>query len=125
LPLGGLDSGHKGFALGLLVEALTASLGGFGRADQPDRWGASVFLQIIDPQAFGGLEKFKRETGWLAAACRNAGSLPGGPGVRLPGQRGLELRRGYLARGVELAPTIMPLLQPWAAKLGVSLPSSI
>jgi len=124
LPLGGMESGHKGFALGLLVEALTSSLGGFGRKDGPQRWGASVFMQFIDPEAFGGLKNFKQETGWLAAACRNATGLPGGSGVRLPGQRGLELRREYLANGVELAPTIMPLLEPWAAKLGVPLPDS-
>jgi L-lactate dehydrogenase len=125
LPLGGMESGHKGFALGLLVEALTASLGGFGRSDSPDRWSASIFMQIIDPEAFGGLENFKRESGWLAAACRNTTGLPGGSGVRLPGQRGLDLRREYLANGVELAPTIMPLLEPWAAKLSVALPSAI
>jgi LDH2 family malate/lactate/ureidoglycolate dehydrogenase len=125
LPLGGLESGHKGFALGLLVEALTASLSGFGRCDRPDRWGASVFMQIIDPAAFGGLDKFKRETGGLAAACRNAAGMPGGSGVRLPGQRGLALRREYLANGVELAPTIMPLLEPWAEKLDVALPATI
>ncbi|UCD79833.1 MAG: Ldh family oxidoreductase [Desulfobacterales bacterium] len=125
LPLGGLESGHKGFALGLLVEALTASLGGFGRSDRPDRWGASVFMQIIDPAAFGGLANFKRETGWLAEACRNAAGLPGGSRVRLPGQRGLALRREYLANGVELAPTIMPLLEPWAEKLGVALPVAV
>jgi L-lactate dehydrogenase len=123
LPLGGLDSGHKGFALGLLVEALTASLGGFGRFDRPNNWGAAVFMQIIDPEAFGGLANFKRETGWLAAACRNSAGLPGGAGVRLPGQRGLEMRRRYLAEGVELAPTIMPLLEPWAGRLDVALPS--
>jgi len=122
LPLGGMESGHKGFALGLLVEALTAGLGGFGRKDEPKRWGASVYMQIIDPQAFGGLENFKHETGWLAAACRNADGLPDGTEVRLPGQRGLELRREYIANGVELAPTIMPLLKPWAAKLGMALP---
>jgi len=125
LPLGGMESGHKGFALGLLVEALTASLGGFGRSDRPDRWGASVFIQIIDPEAFGGLANFKQETGWLAAACRNTTGLPGGTGVRLPGQRGLELRREYLSNGVELAPTIMPLLEPWATKLGVALPAVV
>ncbi len=122
LPLGGMESGHKGFALGLLVEALTAGLGGFGRKDEPRRWGASVFMQIIDPKAFGGLENFKQETGWLAATCRSAAGLPDGSGVRLPGQRGLELRREYLANGVQLAPTIMPLLEPWAEKLGVALP---
>ena len=33
LPLGGLDAGHKGYGLALLVEALTAGLAGHGRAD--------------------------------------------------------------------------------------------
>ena len=36
LPLGGLEGGHKGYALALLVEALTAGLAGFGRADPPE-----------------------------------------------------------------------------------------
>ena len=35
LPLGGLDAGHKGFALALLIEAMTAGLAGHGRADPP------------------------------------------------------------------------------------------
>ena len=39
LPLGGLDAGHKGYALALLVEALTGGLAGFGRAD-PSKAGA-------------------------------------------------------------------------------------
>ena len=34
LPLGGIDLGYKGFALGLLVEAITAALGGHARAAQ-------------------------------------------------------------------------------------------
>jgi len=39
LPLGGLDAGHKGFALAILIEALTAGLAGHGRADPPAVWG--------------------------------------------------------------------------------------
>lgn len=38
LPLGSLTSGHKGFGLGLLVEALTGGLAGHGRADPADEW---------------------------------------------------------------------------------------
>src|SRR5262245_11081812 len=52
LPTGGTDHGHKGYALALLIEALTQALGGFGRADKPTGWGASVFVQVIDPSAF-------------------------------------------------------------------------
>jgi len=122
LPLGGMDLGHKGFALGLLVEALTAALAGHGRADGEARWGAAVYLQVIDPAAFGGRAGFAREAGWLANACRTAPVKPGNPPVRLPGERALKLRERQLAEGVTLHPEIMHSLKPWAEKLGVAVP---
>lgn len=125
LPLGGLDSGHKGYALGLLVEALTAGLGGFGRADPREGWGASVFLQVLDPAAFGGSEAFARETGWLADAARATPPAPGRDAVRLPGERGLQLRIWQLREGVRLYPTIMPSLVSWADHLGVPIPTPL
>ena len=38
-----------------MVEVLTAGLAGTGRADRPSGGGTPVFLQLIDPQAFGGV----------------------------------------------------------------------
>src|SRR4029453_9495888 len=38
LPLGGIDAGHKGFALALMIEAMTAGLSGHGRADPSAGW---------------------------------------------------------------------------------------
>ena len=85
LPVGGTDHGHKGYGLALMVEALTQGLGGFGRAEAPTRWGASVFVQVIDPAAFGGADAFRRADGlargrvprharrcraWTRCACR-------------------------------------------------------
>jgi len=125
LPLGGLDSGHKGYALGLLVEALTAALGGFGRADPAEGWGAAVFLQVIDPAAFGGLDGFLRQTAWLADAARATPPAPGVDAVRLPGARGLALRRQQLAEGVRLYPSVMPALAPWAERLGMPAPEAV
>jgi len=123
LPAGGLDHGHKGYALGLLVEALTGGLAGHGRADPKEGWGASVFIQVIAPELFGGAEDFRRQTGHLAAACRATPPRPGFERVRLPGENGLRRRAAQLADGVELHPGIMPALAPWAEKLGVTLPS--
>jgi LDH2 family malate/lactate/ureidoglycolate dehydrogenase len=123
LPLGGMDLGYKGFALGLLLEALTVALGGFGRADGPTQWGAGVFLQVIDPEAFSGLKRFKLETGWLAEACRNTPVRQGDPPVRLPGEKALARRAVQTVAGVELYPTILPELEPWARKLGVPMPT--
>ena len=47
--LGGLEYGHKGFGLALMVEALTQGLSGLGRKDTEKRWGGNVFLQVLDP----------------------------------------------------------------------------
>ncbi|WGF89185.1 Ldh family oxidoreductase [Marinivivus vitaminiproducens] len=122
LPIGGQDYGHKGFALGLLIEALTSALAGKGRADGSDRWGASVLVLLIDPKAFGGSEAFVRETGWLADACRAVPPKDPARPVRLPGERGLRRRETQLASGVDLHPGILPALRPWADRLGVPMP---
>lgn len=124
LPLGGLDRGHKGFGLGLMVEALTSGLGGYGRADQASQWGASVFVQCFDPEAFGGRAAFERETGWLARACRAARPIPGTDGARMPGDGALARKRRALAEGVALHPSILPALTPIAGELGVDLPEA-
>jgi LDH2 family malate/lactate/ureidoglycolate dehydrogenase len=122
LPAGGTDHGHKGYALALLVEALTQGLGGFGRADGPTGWGASVFVQATDPAAFAGRAAFRRETTWTAAACRATPTRPGVESVRLPGQRALEHKRHAMAGGVVLYPGIMAALAPHAERLGVTPP---
>lgn len=124
-PLGGSDRGHKGFGLALMIEALTSGLGGFGRADGADNWGAAVYIQVIDPNAFGGADDFLRQTGWLAEACRAAAVPEGALAVRMPGDGALSRKRAALENGVELYPTIMPALTGWAEKLGVNIPDPI
>jgi L-lactate dehydrogenase len=125
LPLGGLDAGHKGYGLALLVEALTAGLAGHGRADPPEPLGASVFLQILDPEAFGGGDAFRRQMGWVAQACLDNPPRQGFDRVRLPGQMGLLRRERQLRDGVELEPSILPALAPWAEKFRLALPVAL
>jgi LDH2 family malate/lactate/ureidoglycolate dehydrogenase len=122
LPTGGKDHGHKGYGLALTIEALTQALAGHGRSDKPAGWGAGVFIQVFDPAAFGGRDAFVRETGWIAAACRNNPPAPGVAAVRLPGQQALASKRVALADGVRLYPGIMATLKPWADKFGVAAP---
>ena len=122
LPLGGLDSGHKGYGLSLVVEALTGGLAGFGRADPKQGWGATVFLQIIDPGAFSGSDAFLRQMGEVARQCH--ASRPADPQrpVRLPGEQGLRLAERQRAEGVTLYPGVLEALVPWAQKLKVAMP---
>jgi LDH2 family malate/lactate/ureidoglycolate dehydrogenase len=125
LPIGGDEYGHKGFGLTLMIEALTQGLGGFGRVEAPPDWGAAVFVQVLDPDAFGGLAAFKRQTEWLAQAARHSPPVPGGAPVRVPGDGAMARKRAALADGVALYPGIIEGLAGWAAKLGVAMPEPI
>jgi L-lactate dehydrogenase len=125
LPLGGLDAGYKGFGLALIVEALTAGLAGHGRADPPAGWGGTVFVQALDPEAFGGLDAFRRQMDEIARAAHASAPRTAGVPVRLPGEAAMHRLRAQTAEGVALYPTIMPALASWAETLGVSAPTPL
>lgn len=125
LPAGGKDHGHKGYGLALAVEALSQGLSGYGRADGAEDWGASLFVQVLDPEAFGGTAAFIRQTGWIAEACRSNPPAPGFSEVRLPGSQALRKKRQAMKEGVVLHPTIIPALAPWAEKFGVTMPKPV
>ena len=125
LPIGGIEYGHKGYALGLLVEAITMGLGGHGRADPIEGWTGEVFVQVLNPALFGGSDAFLRQTTWLADACRATPPRPGIERVRLPGESGLRRREKQLRDGIELYPSIMPALAGWSTRLGVALPEPL
>ncbi|MGF1624324.1 MAG: Ldh family oxidoreductase [Alphaproteobacteria bacterium] len=125
LPIGGLDHGHKGYGLALMIEALTQGLAGYGRADAPTGWGASVFVQVMDPAAFGGTDAYLRQTGWLADACRSNPPRPGVERVRLPGESAMVRRREAQDQGVALYPGILDGLKAKAGALGVTAPPGL
>jgi L-lactate dehydrogenase len=122
MPLGGTDAGHKGFALGLLVEALSSGLAGQGRAMAPTGWGASVFALVIDPARFGGAERFLEEAGFMAKLVRENPARPGFDVARLPGDGAMARRAKALAEGVALHPAIPPALEKLAARYAIAAP---
>ena len=125
LPIGGLEYGHKGFALGLMVEALTQGLSGHGRADTVSRWTGEVFLQVLNPALFGGITQFTRQSSWIKEDCLNSKPIDPNNPVRMPGQEGLKRRQHQLKHGITLHSSIMPALSQWASAVGVALPTPI
>lgn len=124
LPVGGFDHGHKGYGMALLAEALTQGLPGHGRADAPVGTTIGIFLQVIDPNAFAGLDAFTRQTGWLADACHANVPLPGGPRVRLPGEQALVRQREAREQGLPLADSVVMALQPLVEAAGLVWPAT-
>jgi L-lactate dehydrogenase len=125
LPVGGMDHGHKGYGMALLVEALTQGLSGLGRHHQPTGVVMNVFLQVIDPAAFGGAEAFVAETTWLADACRSNPPRPGVHKVRVPGEQAMVLQRQALALGVPLPLPVWDALAQCLRAAGLAVPTPV
>lgn len=125
MPVGGLDHGHKGYAMALLVEALTQGLSGVGRKDGLSGIAMNSFLQVIDPAAFGGAAHFLDEASWLTAACQANPPRPGVDTVRVPGDRARVRKDAAVRSGVELAAAIVAGLVPYAAAIGEAFPSPV
>src|SRR5262249_7690723 len=104
LPVGGVDHGHKGYALGVLVRCVTQGLCWPARADKPGDWGASVLVLAFSPAFFDGQLAFRRQVNWLASACHASRPIADAVPVRLPGEAALERAREAALRGVPLAP---------------------
>ena len=125
LPAGGMDHGHKGYAMGLMVEMLTQALAAHGRVEKPTRWGANVFLQIMDPQAFGGLEAFTSQVDHLNAACRANTPVDAARPVRVPGDRAAMARRQSARLGVVVPDEVLTRVQACADAAGLTMPTPL
>jgi len=123
--LGGTAVGHKGYGLSLFVEAMTGGLAGYGRAEGPTDWGATFMVRVSDPAAFGGLDGFHRELDWIVEACRTNPPANADRPVRLPGARGLALKRKALAEGLTLNADVQTQIQALAAEAGIPLPAAM
>ncbi|MBN4074043.1 Ldh family oxidoreductase [bacterium AH-315-E10] len=125
LPVGGVDHGFKGFGMALMIEALTQGLSDYNRISPPDRWAAGVFIQIIDPDVFGGKDALKRQSSYLIEQClASTPQLDYGP-VRIPGQNALRKKRDALKKGIQLEPDVEDALTKWTLRLKIDMPKPI
>ena len=127
-PFGGEANEHKGYAIALMIEALSACLSGGGRAMMKETGqiaGSSAFIQIINPEFFAGRTAFLDEMQALTTWLHETPPRPGDSGVRVPGQRAFDARREQLENGVELHESILPHVEPVAKKYGLKFPEAI
>ena len=125
LGVGGLNHGHKGYGLSLMVEALTAGLAGRGRVDPKEGWGATVHVTLYDINAFSGEAEFIRQMDHVATLCKTNIPLDPSKPVRLPGQSAFGKRDAQVKNGVVLHPSIAPSLDEAERKYGFKLSDCI
>jgi LDH2 family malate/lactate/ureidoglycolate dehydrogenase len=119
LPLGGA-AGHKGFALGLLVEILGSALAGLSTTDQTITGNGVCFL-LVDPSAFGPIVRFKQLVDEMAAYIKSSPPAPGFEEVLLPGELEFRTRRRRLQSGVPVDEVTWQALESHARRLHVDL----
>lgn len=123
--LGGLEYGHKGFGLALMIEALSQGLSGHGRLDAPTRWGGNVFLQVLAPDFFAGGDAFAEQMDYFSDQCRDNPPIDPARPVRMPGDQAARNIADAKANGITYEAATWDALAPLARKFGVALPSGI
>ena len=98
-PLGGIGdelAGYKGYGYATVIEVLSAALqaGSFLKAlsdkDENGNWKAGHlghFFLVIDPEAFMGLDSFKKTTGDILRALRASTKAPGEDRIYTAGEK--------------------------------------
>lgn len=123
MPVGGADQGFKGTSLLILIEILTMALNGYGRFDgSQDGEANSVFVQVLDPNAFGGRDRFIAEADDLVRAIRSSRVRPADPDVRAPGDRALRSKARQLAEGIALRASVVGDLERLATRYQCDFP---
>lgn len=124
-PLGGLDYGHKGYGLALIVELLCGPLNGnpygpqigpmYAELERPRRIGA--FFVVLDPSRFAGGPMFATAVEQMAralAAEPGAPKMPGDPEYAAEARRRIE--------GIPIEPGLAAEMRSWSTRLGVASP---
>jgi LDH2 family malate/lactate/ureidoglycolate dehydrogenase len=121
-PLGGLQFGHKGYGLAMMVEMVVGPLSHAGCTKGDRGGGNGVMVLAIDISAFTDLETYVEEVEGLAEWVCSARPLPGFKKVYAPGEIEEETRQRRLREGIEIPERTWEEIGKTAAELGVEMP---
>ncbi len=119
LPLGA-GAGHKGFALGLLVEILGSALAGISSQD-PRVFGNGVCFIVVDPSAFCPLDEFRRLMDETVAYIKSSRPAPGFEEVLVPGELEFRTLRQRQKDGIPVDAATLEAMREHGARLGVDV----
>jgi uncharacterized oxidoreductase len=116
LPLGG----HKGFALGVIVEVLAGALSG-GSCSRPGIKVVSnnMLTIVIDPARFRSLEEFHQDVADFIAWVKSARTVTPDGEILMPGEPEHRSRQRRLRDGIPLDETTWSQIQDVARSLGL------
>ena len=120
-PLGGLESGHKGHGLAMMMEMIVGPLSLAG-CTQGDSSGNGIMVLAIDIGSFTDLDTYEEQVEGLAKWVKSAKPLPGVERVYAPGEIEEETQRRRLKEGIDIAASTWAELGTLAEELNVRMP---
>jgi LDH2 family malate/lactate/ureidoglycolate dehydrogenase len=129
MPLGGIDAGHKGYGLSVMVDIMCGVLAG-ARFGRPKREGpppdgpmdVGHIVGAIDIAAFGPVDEFKRDLDDYIDALHEVPHAGHVDRVRVAGEPEFEAQEQRLREGIPLHEEVEESLRRMSAELGVVLP---
>jgi uncharacterized oxidoreductase len=124
LPMGG-DQAYKGFGLALMIEIFAGALSGgvCAREIPKNQLGNCVFMQLYDPDFFGGHAHFQGEVECLAQFVRECPTVSGVERINLPGDPEWRTLAERSSQGIPLDDGNWQALLKLASELGVEAPA--
>jgi LDH2 family malate/lactate/ureidoglycolate dehydrogenase len=131
LPLGGVGEhlgGHKGYDLATIVEILSASLQGgsylnqllgIGTNGEKEPFKLGHFFMAINIENFTSLDEFKKTTGNILRALRNARKYPGAERIYTAGEKEFEMEKYVREHGIPVNPNLQKELKIIQQELGL------
>ena len=125
LPLGGAGEehgGHKGYGLGIMVEALTGVLA--QGMTSPEMCGAHGdhtchFFMAFDPSMFGDAQEIRQRMSAYLERLRKSEKIPGCARIFTPGEKAFEAMEKRLENGIPVEEKTFEEMNQIARELGV------
>ena len=123
LPLGGA-SGHKGYGLGMMIDAIAGGLSWAGcSSDKPTRGGSGFVALAIKIDSFIDVDEYKKEVQILIDWAKSSRTAPGVKKIYYPGEIEEELRAARSADGIPVEETTWSRIAEAATEVGVAVPA--
>lgn len=125
LPLGGLQFGHKGFGLGLVVDIMAGALSWAGCSQQKPTRGANGFLAMaIKIEDFTPLSEFEKEVEAVVNWVKSSPKLPGVNEIYVSGEIEQTTKQKRLKDGIYIEDSTWNGLVEVATSLKVIIPNT-
>jgi uncharacterized oxidoreductase len=125
LPLGGLQFGHKGHGLAMMIEMIVGPLTLAGCTNGVDKLhaGGGIMILALDISKFTDLETYLDQVEAHVEWVKSARPLPAFKRIYAPGELEEETRERRMREGIDIPAPTWAEIGALAAELGVAMPA--